>query len=145
MEGRVMKAARRVKLSQKAAQGKLAVTNPKTAAVLSVLPEYQQKMATLADLELKSASAEDDALLMFYGGEATTSTVDQAQEIETGLQELLRQLLDLRHTPPNRVTLGIYSENKDALFELAQGYYNAALLVLPSTKVCRPCSPTHIA
>ena len=127
MERRVMKAARRVKLSQKAAQGKLAVTNPKTAAVLSVLPEYQQKMATLADLELKSASAEDDALLMFYGGEATTSTVDQAQEIETGLQELLRQLLDLRHTPPNRVTLGIYSENKDALFELAHGYYNAAL------------------
>jgi hypothetical protein len=127
MERRVMKAARRARLSEKAAQGKFAVTNPKRAAVLSVLPEYRQKMAILAELELKSASAEDDALLMFYGGEATTSMTDQAQEIEVGLQELLRQLLDLRHTHPNRVTLAIYSENKDALFELAQGYYSAAV------------------
>lgn len=130
MERRVMKAARRANLSAKAAQAKFALKSPKEAAVLAVLPEYRQKMAILAELESKSASAEDDALLMFYRGESRALTLDHAQlvqEIETGLQELLRQLLDLRHTRPNRVTLAIYSENKDALFELAQGYYSAAV------------------
>jgi hypothetical protein len=130
LERRVMKAARRARLSSKAGDGKVAGTNPKAAGVLSVLPEYRQKMATLSDLELKSADAEDNALLMFYGGEAATLTAEKTQvvqEIETGLHELLRQLLDLRHAHPNRVTIGIYSENKDALFELAAGYYSAAV------------------
>jgi hypothetical protein len=49
------------------------------------------------------------------------------QEVETGLQILLRQLLVLRYAHPNRVTMAIYSENKEALFELAQAYYSAAL------------------
>jgi ATP-dependent Clp protease ATP-binding subunit ClpA len=127
MERRVIKAARRAKSSQKAAQGKFAVANPKAAVVLSVLPDYRQKLATLSELESKSASAEDHALLMFYSGEGTTLAMDQAQEIEVRLSELLRQLLDLRHAHPNRVTIAMYSENKDALFELAQGYYSAAV------------------
>jgi hypothetical protein len=49
------------------------------------------------------------------------------QEIETGLHDLLRQLLDLQFPHPNRVTMAIYSENKDAMFELAQAYYKTAL------------------
>jgi len=130
MERRVMKAARRTKLSEKAAHAKFAVTQPKEAAVLAALPEYQKKMTILSELELKSASAEDDALLMFYSGETSGLMMDHAravQEIETVLHDLLRQLLDLRHAHPNRVTMAIYSENKDALFELAQDYYKAAV------------------
>src|SRR5690349_2594784 len=67
---------------------------------------------------------------MFYSGEGRESTGEQThavQVIETELQALLRELLDLRFAHPNRVTVAIYSENKDALFELARGYYNAAV------------------
>ena len=130
IERRIHKAARRAKLNAKAARGRFATMNPAESAALALLPEYRQKIATLADLETKSASAEDEALLAFYRGESAPPTAEQTQvvqEVETGLQTLLRQLLDLRHTHPNRVTIAIYSENKDALFELAQGYYNAAL------------------
>ena len=67
---------------------------------------------------------------MFYSGEARALPAEQThvvQEIETDLQKLLRQLLDLRYAHPNRVTMAIYSENKDALFELAQAYNNTAI------------------
>jgi ATP-dependent Clp protease ATP-binding subunit ClpA len=129
IERRIHKQARRAKLNAKAAQGRFALTNPREFAALALLPDYRQKIATLADLETKSASAEDEALLMFYRGESAPPTPEQTQvvqEVETGLQNLLRQLLDLRHAHPNRVTIAIYSENKDALFELAHGYFNAA-------------------
>ena len=130
IERRIKKAARRAKLKAKIVQQRFAVINPGEAAVLAVLPDYRKKMATLTELELKSANAEDEALLMFYSGEARALTVEQAkvvQEIETGLQKLLRQLLDLRYARPNHVTMAIYSENKGALFELAQAYYNAGV------------------
>ena len=98
--------------------------------MLALLPAYRQKMATLAELEAESAHAEDEALIMFYSGEAPVLTPAQGrvvQDIETGLHDFLRQLLDLRYTRPNRATLAIYSENHDALFELAQSYYQTAV------------------
>ena len=129
LERRMRKAARRAKLDAKTVRSRFAVLNPAESAILALLPAYRQTMFTLEELESKSANAEDAALLMFYRGEGA-STVEQThaiQEIETGLQELLRELLDLRHAHPHRVTVTIYSENKDALFELARGYYSAAV------------------
>ncbi|HEU5132301.1 MAG TPA: hypothetical protein VFT26_09370, partial [Pyrinomonadaceae bacterium] len=128
LERRIKKAARRAKLKAKTVQDRFAMMNPGESAVLALLPDYRKKMANLAELELKSANAEDEALLMFYGGEGRTVEQTQVvQEIETGLQKLLRQLLDLRYPQPNRVTMAIYSENRNALFELAQAYYNAGI------------------
>jgi ATP-dependent Clp protease ATP-binding subunit ClpA len=130
MERRIKKAARRAKLKDKIVKDRFAALNPGEAAIMALLPQYRQKMATLADLESRSANAEDEALLMFYSGEPGVLTVEQrrvVQEIETDLQQLLRQLLDLRYTHPNRVTIAIYSENTDALFELAQAYYKTAV------------------
>jgi ATP-dependent Clp protease ATP-binding subunit ClpC len=130
MERRIRKAARRAKINAKIVRGRFAVINPRESAVLASLPEYQQKLAFLAELESRSANAEDEALLMFYSGETPVLTVEQTQvvqEIETGLQKILRQLLDLRQAHPNRVTIAIYSENQNALFELARGYYLAAV------------------
>ena len=126
LERRIRKAARRAKLKNKT----VSVLNPRESAILDVLPEYRRKMAILTELESKSANAEDEALLMLYSGEIVVLTDEQAQvahEIETNLQDLLRQLLDLQFTHPNRVTMAIYSENKDALFELARAYYQAAV------------------
>lgn len=130
LERRIRKTARRAKLKAQMVKSRFAVVNPQESAILALLPQYQRKMNTLTELESKSANAEDEALLMLYSGEVTVSVVEQTrviQEIETGLQNLLRQLLDLRFTHPNRVTLAIYSENKEALFELARAYYKTAV------------------
>jgi len=130
LERRIKKAARRAKVKDKTVQVRFTVVNPKESAVLALLPQYQRKMATLSELASKSANAEDEALLMLYSGETLQLAAEQVhviQEIETGLQTLLRQLLDLRFAHPNRVTIAIYSENKDALFELARAYYKTAV------------------
>jgi ATP-dependent Clp protease ATP-binding subunit ClpA len=130
LERRIRKAARRAKLNAKLVQGRFAVLNPAESAILALLPAYRQTMATLSELESKSANAEDEALLMFYSGEGPRSTLEQdrvIKEIEAGLQDLLRELLDLRCARPRLVTIALYSENKDALFELAQAYYSAAV------------------
>lgn len=130
MERRIRKAARRAKLNAKTVRGRFAAINPAESAALALLPEYQKKIAILSELESKSANAEDNALIKFYRGEIATLTVEQTsvlQEIEAELQDLLRQLLDLRYAHPNRVTLVIYSENNDALFELANGYSKVAV------------------
>jgi hypothetical protein len=130
MERRIKKAARRAKLKDKTVKDRFAALNPAEAAIMALLPQYRKKMATLAELESRSANAEDEALLMFYSGEASALTVEQRQvvrEIETDLQQLLRQLLDLRYKHPNRVTIAIYSENTGTLFELAQAYYKTAV------------------
>ncbi len=130
LERRIRKAAVRAKLTTQTLQNRFATLNPQEAAVLATLPVYKQKLAALGELESKSASAEDEALLMFYSGETPALTPEQAHaihDLETGLHDLLRELLDLRYTHPNRATVSVYSENKEALFELAQAYYNAAL------------------
>ena len=129
LERRFHKAARRAKMKQRKTQGRLEAMDPRASAALASLPSYRQKMALLTELESKTAIAEDEALLVFYGGDPNLSAqqTDVAQEVETGLQNLLRQLLDLRNPHPNRVTVAVYSENKDALFELAQAYSTAAI------------------
>ena len=130
MERRMRKAARRAKLTAKNAKARLAAVNPAEAAAFAALADYQQKMATLSALQAKSASAEDEALIKFYSGEVRAMTPAQTNvinEIESGLKKLLRELLNLKYAHPNRVTMAIYSENKNALFELSKGYYDAAV------------------
>ena len=130
IERRIRKSARRAKLKNKTVQGRFTAMNPGEAAILALLPDYRQKLATVTELALKSANAEDEALLMLYSGETRKLTAEQIgviPEIESGMQKLLRQLLDLRFAHPNRVTMAIYSENRDALFELARGYHATAV------------------
>ncbi|MEN3326310.1 MAG: hypothetical protein V7638_1117 [Acidobacteriota bacterium] len=127
---RIKKAARRSKLQGRTGQVRVTTVTSRESAVLALLPNYQRKMATLSDLEAKSAKAEDEALLRLYSGDTLHLADEQLhviEEIETGLQTLLRQLLDLRFAHPNRVTMAIYSENKDALFELARAYFKTAV------------------
>ena len=93
------------------------------AVALARLPEYQQIAGALKALEVATAVAEDEALLILYGGQAGHRYNSVASQFEADLRNLLRQLLDLRYTFPNRITLAIYSENKRSLFELARSYF----------------------
>ncbi|HEX7333908.1 MAG TPA: AAA family ATPase [Pyrinomonadaceae bacterium] len=124
IERRIARAARRAKLSNRAARTRHSLQQPWEAVALERLPEYQKIARALKELETATAAAEDEALLNLYGG--ATQATSLASQFEADLRTLLRQLLDLRHSHPNRITLAIYSENKRSLFELARGYFGAA-------------------
>ena len=130
IERHILKAARRAKTTRNQA-GKLHRSqHPLEAAALARLAEFQKLAGALKELEEATAAAEDGALLVLYGRQAAgpqSETAKVASQLETDLRNVLGQLLDLRYGHPNQITLAIYSENKHSLFELARGYFNAAL------------------
>lgn len=127
LERRIAKAARRAKISKKLVKARYELQQPWEASVLAQLPEYTARAAKLTTLLEEAAKAEDQTLLMLYQRDTSTAeagmTIDQ---LESELNVLLRQLLDLRHTRPDQITLAFYSENTGSLFELARAYYLAA-------------------
>jgi hypothetical protein len=130
IERRIARAARKAKVNRQQAKIALGLHHQAEALALARLTEYQKLAAALKALEEGSAAAEDEALLVLYGVHAASPqnhAASVASQLETDLQKLLRQLLDLRHVSANRITLAIYSENTRALLELARGYFTAAL------------------
>ncbi|HKY41739.1 MAG TPA: AAA family ATPase, partial [Pyrinomonadaceae bacterium] len=123
IERRIAKAARRAKLTKKLVKARYMLQQPWEGAVLARLPEYTDRAAKLTNLLEETAKAEDQTLLMLYQRDTSTAetgkTIDQ---LESELNVLLRQLLDLRYAQPDHITLAIYSENTPALFELARAY-----------------------
>lgn len=122
IERRIARAARRAKVSNRAARTRHSLQQPWEAKALERLAEYQQIAGALKEIEQATAAAEDEALLTLYGGQAIGASSDPSQ-FEADLRTLLSQLLDLQYTHPNRITLAIYSENKRSLFELARSYF----------------------
>ena len=130
VERRIARTARRSKITRQLARKMHQAQYPADVAALAHLAVYQKLAGTLKKLEEATAAAEDESLLVLYGRQAPApqnEAASLAAQLETDLRALLRQLLDLRYTHPNRITLAIYSENKHSLFELARGYFNAAL------------------
>lgn len=145
IERRMVKAARRARSKSKSTRGQAVRLDARANTALLLLPNYQEKMVSLTELESRSERAEDEALLLFYRGDTARFPAEQkdvVNEIEAGLQNLLRQLLDLQYTHPDRVTLAIYSENREALFELAHGYFNSA--VAAGMQVKTSCFTTEL-
>ena len=104
IERRIARAARRAKIStvrQNTAQ--LAATME--AVALARLPEYQQIAGALKALEASNGSGRRSAThsLRRPGWRYRYNSV--ASQFEADLRNLLRQLLDLRYTFPNRITL----------------------------------------
>lgn len=125
IERRIARAARRAKITNRAARTRHSLMQPWEATALERLAEYQKIAGNLKEIQEATATAEDEALLILYGGGATEPSSDTSQ-FEADLRHLLRQLLDLHYSHPNRITLALYSENKRSLFELARGYFAAA-------------------
>jgi ATP-dependent Clp protease ATP-binding subunit ClpC len=129
IERRIARTARRTKLTKKLVKGRYELQHPWESVALARLPEYRDRAAKLAALLEETANAEDQTLLKLYQRDTSTveteesMTIDQLQD---ELNDLLRQLLDLSIAQPNRITLGLYSENNRALFELARAYYLVA-------------------
>ncbi len=136
IEQRIARAARRAKVTRRQAGIQHSIQNPLEAAALARLAQYQKIAEALKRLEEATATAEDQALLILYGAASRQNeTAAVASQLETDLRNLLNQLLDLRYSHPNRITLAIYSENKHSLFALARGYYTAAVSAMSTIKM----------
>ena len=127
LERRIAETARQMKVSRQ--EGRRIMQGFLRTHLWERLPEYIKIAEALTRLSEATAIAEDEALLALYGrqthkaqGEASSA----AQKLQSDLYTLLGQLFDVRFTHPNRITLAIYSENKQSLFELSRGYFNAA-------------------
>ncbi|HEU5459185.1 MAG TPA: AAA family ATPase, partial [Pyrinomonadaceae bacterium] len=127
IERRIARVARRAKLTKKIVKARYVLQQPWEASVLARLPEYRDRAAKLATLLDETANAEDQTLLMLYQRETSETEAGKSiDQLESELNVLLRQLLDLRYNHPDRITLALYSENTHALFELARAYYLSA-------------------
>jgi ATP-dependent Clp protease ATP-binding subunit ClpA len=136
IEQRIIRAARRAKVTRRQAGILHTAQNPLEASALARLAQYQKLAGALNRLEEGTAAAEDEALLVLYGVASRQSETNSiASQLETGLHHLLADLLDLRYSHPNRITLAIYSENQRSLFELARGYFTAAYAVGMTVKI----------
>ena len=136
IERRIARAARRAKVTRRQAGILHTQQNPLEASALAHLVAYQKIASELKRLEEAAAATEDEALLILYGAAAPPNEfVSTASQLETDLRNLLNQLLDLRYSHPNRITLAIYSENKRSLFDLARGYFSAALSAMTTIKI----------
>jgi ATP-dependent Clp protease ATP-binding subunit ClpC len=133
---RIARSARRAKMTRRQAGILHTAQNPLEASALAHLAEYQKIAGDLKVLEEASAAAEDEALLVLYGvASPQLKPASVASQLETDLRTLLNQLLDLRYSHPNRITLAIYSENKRSLFELARGYFTAAISAMTTIRI----------
>jgi hypothetical protein len=136
IEQRIARAARRAKVTRRQAGILHTQQNPLEASALAHLVAYQKIAFELKRLEEATAATEDEALLVLYGAAAPPNEfVSTAPQLETDLRHLLNQLLDLRYSHPHRITLAIYSENKRSLFELARGYFSAAVSAMTTIKI----------
>jgi ATP-dependent Clp protease ATP-binding subunit ClpC len=136
IEQRIARAARRAKGSRRQAGILHTQQNPWEANALAQLVAYQKIADEFKRLEEAAAATEDEALLVLYGAAAPKSeAVSSASQLETDLRHLLNQLLDLRYSHPHRITLAIYSENQPSLFQLARGYFTAAVSAMTTIKI----------
>ena len=129
LDRRIARVARRKKLTKKFIKDRYELQHPSDSAAFARIAEYQDRAAKLTTLLEETAKAEDQTLQMLYQRDAPaaeTAISKSIDQLESELGVLLRQLLDLRHAQPDRITLGLYSENNRALFELTRAYYLAA-------------------
>lgn len=133
---RIVRAARRAKVSRRQAGILHTQQNPLEASALAHLVAYQKIADELKRLDEATAATEDEALLVLYGAAVPQNeAVSNAAQLETDLRHLLNQLLNLRHSHPHRITLAIYSENQRSLFQLARGYFTAAVSAMTTIKI----------
>jgi ATP-dependent Clp protease ATP-binding subunit ClpA len=92
---------------------------------LGRLPELKRGIEKLDEAAERIAAYEDEILLCFYGRETGDKNVLQTRltELTQDWQSVLLSIYRLRFRKPDIVTLAIYGENVEWLFELAKAYY----------------------
>jgi ATP-dependent Clp protease ATP-binding subunit ClpC len=102
--------------------------DPEQAASLARLPELKRQLQTLAAFADRVAKFEDDVLLCFYGKALGDKTALQSEftQLAHEWDSVLLNIYGLKFRKPDVVTLALYSENANWLFELARIYFEIA-------------------
>jgi hypothetical protein len=113
-------------------------------AGLARLPELKRGIHRLESLAERVSIFEDDTLLCFYGREHREQNALQGRLVELAREcdEVLLCLYGLQFPKPDDVTLAVFGENTNWLFELARGYYEIAVEAQASVEVFDFASPS---
>ena len=90
--------------------------------------QLKSALAQLDALSTQAASLEAGVLVAIYEKEAFDEPAATARHRALGqeLSELLRALYRMKFDQPDAATLGVFSEDRDSLWELARAYRDAA-------------------
>jgi ATP-dependent Clp protease ATP-binding subunit ClpC len=98
---------------------------------LARLPVLKSEIESLEEVVGNISAFEDDTLLSFYGKEQRDKEALQTRliELSRAFNETLLRLYGLQFKKADAVTLAVFGENTEWLFELAQQYYEMVLAV----------------
>jgi ATP-dependent Clp protease ATP-binding subunit ClpA len=92
---------------------------------LARLPDLRRDIRRLEEIVTRVSEFEDDILLCFYGRQQGDKDVLQARLIELAREwnAVLLHIYSRQFTRPEEITLAVFGENSDWLFDLAGTYY----------------------
>jgi hypothetical protein len=99
------------------------------AETLARLPDLKREIQNLEEIVERISAFEDDTLLCFYGKQQGEKQTLQAQLIELSekFNDSLLQIYGLQFKKADVVTLAVFGENSEWLFELGRRYYEIIL------------------
>lgn len=102
--------------------------SPEDSKRAARLPKLKEAIEKTKSLSENSATLEDSILLDLYGKAESVRTElrDDLEKLSASLKERLLELLALKYADANKITLGIYSENKIRLWQMVQAYFDVA-------------------
>jgi ATP-dependent Clp protease ATP-binding subunit ClpC len=112
---------------------------------LARLPNLMREIQTLEGVVERISVFEDDTLLSFYGKKQSEKKILQNRLVELSKEfhDSLLRIYGLQFKKADVVTLAVFGENSDWLFELACRYYEIALEAGASLEVMKFVTPTN--
>ncbi len=113
--------------------------NPADLERVSHLPQLKQLSRFIETMGERISRMEEQSLLALYERQTTNPPADTAEVsiLEDEWLDLLGRIYSLRFPIPNAVTMTIYSENPQRLFEMAHVYYRLALAQNAKVVACQ--------
>lgn len=102
--------------------------SPEDSKRVARLPKLKEAIEKTKSLSENAAALEDSILLDLYGKAESVRTelCEELEKLSANLKECLLELLALKYADANKITLGIYSENKNRLWQMIQAYFDVA-------------------
>lgn len=111
---------------------------------LARLPELKRRLQDLEELVTRVSAFEDTTLLCFYGKERGEKEALQSRFIEhlRDFDEALLRMYGLQFRKADALTLALFGENNEWLFELARQYYEIIFATGAAIEVVEFVTPT---
>jgi ATP-dependent Clp protease ATP-binding subunit ClpC len=115
------------------------------AETLARLPDLKREIQNLEEIVERISAFEDDTLLCFYGKQQGEKKALQSQLIELSerFNDSLLRIYGLQFRKAEVVTLAVFGENSNWLFELARRYYEIIFERGASIELIQFVTPTN--